>query len=69
MVPRARMMPTKPSTPPKPSWNDLTTFSTGMPEVRPRKPAAMIRAMKGWNLKRVISRIRPRMVTTASSSR
>ncbi|SVJ78525.1 Uncharacterised protein [Klebsiella pneumoniae] len=69
MVPRARITPTKPSTPPKPSWKDLTIFSTGIPEVRPRKPAAMIRAMKGCTLKRVISTIRPMMVTRASRSR
>ena len=41
----------------------------GMPEVRPRKPAAMISARNGWTLNRVINTIRPIMVTTASSSR
>ncbi|MNG21137.1 hypothetical protein D3C81_1821290 [compost metagenome] len=69
MVPRARTIPTKPSTPPKPSWKDFMTLATGMPEVRPRKPAARVRATKGWTLKWVISSTRPTMVTTASSSR
>ncbi|MNO74594.1 hypothetical protein D3C76_656000 [compost metagenome] len=41
----------------------------GMPEVSPRKAAAMISARNGCNLNLVIRTISPITVTTASSSR
>ncbi len=41
------MMPTKPSTPPKPSWNAAMTLSTGIPDARPMNPAASVRARNG----------------------
>lgn len=68
MVPRPSTMPTKPSTPPKPSWKDFITRSTGMPEVRPRKPAARVSAMR-CTRQRVIRRMSPRIATRASTSR